>query len=206
MNVELWLAFVVAYTVISAIPGPSVFMVVGQALTRGTKAAFLCMFGDILGGIVLMSLSFLGMGAILATSALAFQIVKWAGVLYMAYLGSRQIAEARKGVWPKPGEDDRSSHSASLSAGFLVGVLNPKAIVFYMAFLAQFMDPSQEALPQFLILMATSTVVVAVVLSGYLLTAAHARKSFQSALARRRFGYAGGGCLIGGSLAIATTR
>jgi hypothetical protein len=84
---ELWLAFVAAYTVISIIPGPSVFMVTGQALTRGIKAAFLCILGDIVGGFFLIALSLFGVGAILAASSELFQLVKWAGVLYMAYLG-----------------------------------------------------------------------------------------------------------------------
>lgn len=206
MRVELWLAFVAAYTVISVIPGPSVFMVIGQALTRGTSAAFLCIIGDVLGGIVLMCLSFLGMGAILATSVLLFQTMKWAGVFYMAWLGCLQIAEARKGPSPGLNKSEQSCPSASLSAGFFVGILNPKAIVFYMALLSQFIDPGRDPLPQFLILMATSTTIVVIVLSGYALTAVCARNALQSASARRRLGYAGGSCLLGGSVMIAATR
>ncbi len=206
LNLDLWLAFVAAYTVISFIPGPSVFMVTGQALSHGLSAAFLCILGDVLGGVLLMTLAFLGAGTILATSALLFQILKWVGVFYIAYLGYRQIAEAYHGSAPEMAGTDQVARPASMRAGFFVGVLNPKAIAFYMAFLTQFMDPGQEPLPQLLILMATSSVVVAVVLSGYALTAAHARKRFQNASARRRFGYAGGTCLIGGSLVMAATR
>lgn len=206
MNFELWLAFVAAYTLISLIPGPSVFMIMSQALTSGRSAAFFCIFGDVLGGICLMCLSFLGMGAILATSTVLFQALKWAGVLYMAYLGYCQISEARRGSSPRYEKGDRVSYRGNVGAGFLVGILNPKAIAFYLAFLSQFMDPSQALLPQFLILVATSSAVVIIVLSGYALIAARARDAFQTASARRRFGYAGGSCLIGGSMLMAVTR
>ena len=94
MELELWLAFVATYTVISIVPGPSVLMVTGQALSRGGKAAFLCILGELIGGVVLVGLSLFGVGAILAASSELFQIVKWAGVFYMAYLGYRQIIDA----------------------------------------------------------------------------------------------------------------
>ncbi|MEH6631496.1 MAG: LysE family translocator [Halopseudomonas aestusnigri] len=214
MDLELWLAFIAADILISITPGPSVFMVTGQALTRGLPAALLCILGDILGGIVLMTLALFGVGALLATSAVLFQFVKWGGVCYMAYLGYRQIADARKSPAPETSDISESAPDstkpkhrfASMRAGFFTGVLNPKAIIFYVAFLSQFMDPNGDTLLQFSILVATSTVVVGLILSGYALAAARARKTFQSHAARKRFGYAGGGFLIGGSLLMATTR
>lgn len=96
MKLELWLVFAATYTVISIVPGPSVLMVTGQALSRGTRAAFLCILGELIGGVVLVGLSLFGVGAILAASSGLFLGVKWAGVFYMAYLGYRQIVEARQ--------------------------------------------------------------------------------------------------------------
>lgn len=205
MDFGHWIAFVVAYGVISVLPGPSVFMVTGLALTRGLRAAFVCILGDLLAGVVLIALSLFGVGAILATSAALFQAVKWAGVFYMTYLGISQIIAARSvpdiTVVDRPVDD-----LASLKAGFLTGVLNPKAILFYMAFLSQFMDPLGDVLLQFAIVVPTASVVVGLVLSGYALLAERARRAFQSQTARRRFGYAGGGVLLGGSVLMATTR
>ena len=89
--------------------------------------------------------------------------------------------------------------SGSLRAGFLTGILNPKAILFYVAFLAQFMNPAYPMTPQFLMLMATSTMIAFVVLAGYALLAAQARRVFQSLRARKRMGYTGGSLLLGGS-------
>lgn len=206
MKFELWLTFAAAYTAVSLLPGPSVFMVTAQALRRGLKPALLCVVGDLLGGIVIMTLSLVGVGAILAASATLFQIFKWLGVLYMAYLGARMILEARRDPDTNIPDLPAARGVASLKIGFLTGVLNPKAIVFYMAFLSQFMDPTGNQLLQFSILMVTSSVVVGVVLSGYALAAARARQVFQSRAARRRFGYAGGGFMIGSSVLMATTR
>lgn len=206
MKFELWLAFVAAYTVISIIPGPSVFMVIGQALTRGTKAAFLCILGDIVGGFFLIALSLFGVGAILAASSELFQLAKWAGVFYMAYLGYCQIGEARRDDTSRVAHTEGRSGLASARAGLLVGILNPKAIMFYVAFLSQFLDPAGDPFSQFVILVITSTVIVGTILGGYVLLAANAQQAFHSRKARRRFGYAGGGFLVGGSLLMAATR
>jgi len=206
LKFELWLAFVATYTVISIVPGPSVLMVTGQALSHGTKAAFLCILGELVGGVVLVGLSLFGVGAILAASSELFHVVKWAGVFYMAYLGYRQIVEARlDGVDLSP-QTKRGDGISSARAGFFTAVLNPKAIIFYVAFLSQFLDPNANIYSQFVIVVATSTVIVGAVLGGYALLAAQARKTFQSARARRRFGYTGGGFLIGGSVFMAATR
>ncbi|MBE9477140.1 MAG: LysE family translocator [Proteobacteria bacterium] len=206
MKFELWLTFVVTYAVISVIPGPSVFMVTGQALTRGTKAAFLCILGELIGGVVLIALSLFGVGAILGASSELFQIVKWAGVFYMAYLGYCQISEARRVDVAKPVKVEKCDRVSSLKAGFFTAIFNPKAIIFYVAFLSQFLDPNSNIYTQFAIVVATSTVIVGVILGGYVLLASQVRRTFQSAKAHRNFGYAGGGFFIGGSVFMATTR
>ncbi|WP_245999382.1 LysE family translocator [Paracoccus methylarcula] len=194
----------IAYAVISLIPGPSVFMVIGQSLSRGTRAAIFCILGDLAGGVIVMMASYLGLGLILASSSIAFMALKWAGVAYMAWLGFMQIKAAHNLLEVKP--IGPAATRGSLGAGFLTGVLNPKAIMFYMAFLAQFIEPSAPQLPQFLILMATSTLLVALVLGAYALLAVKASARLQSLTARKRMGYAGGSCLLGGSVLMATTR
>jgi len=200
MALDLWIAFVITYTVISLIPGPSVLMVVSQAISFGTRAALLCIVGDLLGGGFLVGLSLFGVGAILQASALAFQAVKWAGVFYLAYLGYCQIRQAGK-----PEAVQSQTRSKPIKAGFLTGVLNPKAIVFYMAFLPQFMDANAPVWSQFVILVCTSSVIVGAVLSGYGLLASRVHRVLQGKV-QRRFGYLGGGVLIGSSLYVAASR
>lgn len=206
MALDLWLSFTLACVVLTLIPGPSVLLVIGLSVTRGKKAALMCIAGDVLGGIVLMGLSFLGVGAILATSAALFQAVKWAGVLYLAYLGFVQIRDARCDAKDFTGHQDAAAGWGSFWAGTVTAILNPKAIIFYMAFLAQFIDPAGDIGIQIVILTTTSTVVVAVLLTGYALIAAHASRTFQSRLARKRMGYTGGTLLISGSALMAVTR
>ena len=207
MTFEIWFTFTVAYTIISVIPGPSVAVVLAQSLSRGLGAALFCVFGDLIGGIVVMSLSYAGLGVILETSSELFQLLKWLGVAYMAYLGVTQIIQARKlaesviqlsiivqNRW------------ISLRTGFFAGVLNPKAIIFYVAFFAQFINTDKATLPQFLILAITSTVIVAVVLSFYAVLASRLGKLMQSLNARKRMGYIGGSFLLGGSAFLATSK
>lgn len=203
MDLQIWVAFVIAYAALSAIPGPSVIMTVSQALAHGRAAAMICILGDLAGGIVMMAVAFAGIGAVLATSALAFQVLKWAGVLWLAWLGINQIRAARKVTDPLLRSGSRL---AAGRAGFLTGVLNPKAIGFYLAFLPQFIAPDHPHLPQLLILGATSTLVAGTVLALYALLASRLRGAFDTARARRNFGYAGGGFMLGGSAVMAATR
>ena len=79
---------------ISVIPGPSVFMVVGQTLSRGKRAGMVCIAGDLAGGAIVMTASYISLGLILVPSSFAFMTLKWVGVAYMAYLGVARILEA----------------------------------------------------------------------------------------------------------------
>jgi threonine/homoserine/homoserine lactone efflux protein len=217
MSFDVWLAFIVASAVLTLIPGPCVLLVVSQALTKGMPSALLCILGDIVGGVVLMVLSLIGVGAILATSAVLFTLFKWLGIIYMAYLGFCQIIEAKKNksattksiIQPstEPSTEISTERStiSSFNAGFLASLLNPKAIVFYMAFLPQFMDPLGDTLLQFSILITTSSIVIGVILAGYALIASKTRKVFQSQRSRKIFDYSGAGFLIGSSVVMAST-
>lgn len=205
MSIEVWLAYAAAFTLLSLVPGPSVFMVIGQSLSRGLGAAFFCIMGDLLGGIVMMTIAYIGLGTLLAASSGVYHLIKWAGVAYMAWLGLSQILTARRLVEADLTTPATSAiRAGSLRAGFLTGILNPKAILFYVAFLAQFMNPAYPLTPQFIILMATSTTIVLIVLGVYAVLAAQARKAFQSLRARKRMGYAGGSFLLGGSALMAS--
>ncbi|WP_415400797.1 LysE family translocator [Tateyamaria sp. SN3-11] len=205
MSIEVWLAYVAAFTLLSVIPGPSVFMVIGQSLSRGIRTALFCIVGDLLGGIVMMTIACIGLGTLLAASSGVYLLVKWAGVAYMAWLGITQILTARGMVEADLTTPATSAiRAASLRAGFLTGILNPKAILFHVAILAQFINPAFPLTPQFLILMATSTTIVLIVLGAYAILAAQARKTFQSLRARKRMGYAGGSFLLGGSALMAS--
>ncbi|ACJ27177.1 Lysine exporter protein (LYSE/YGGA) [Shewanella piezotolerans WP3] len=204
MSIEVWLSFVIACAVLTLIPGPCVLLVISQSLTKGIRAALMCILGDVIGGIILMVLSLVGVGAILATSATLFMIFKWLGVGYMAYLGYCQIKDARAYTANNNPTDDQAQNIDSMKAGFIASSLNPKAIAFYMAFLPQFMTPGSDQVLQFAILIVTSSVVVAVILAGYALVAASASRFFQHQKSEKYLGYVGGSFLISGSAYMAT--
>jgi len=205
MSIEMWFAFVVASAVLTLIPGPCVILIVSQAITRGMSAAIMCIVGDIIGGIALMVLSLVGVGAILAASATLFTVFKWLGVIYMAYLGISQIIATKNSADQEEHVDKSKITAGSFKAGFWSSLLNPKAIVFYMAFLPQFMNPEGDMIIQFSILIVTSAIVVGVILAGYAFAASSARKIFQSTKSKKYFDYSGGSFLIGSSILMAST-
>jgi len=205
MSFDVWLAFIVASSVLTLIPGPCVLLVVSQALTRGMHSALLCILGDIVGGVVLMALSLIGVGAILASSATLFTLFKWFGIIYMAYLGFCQIIETNKKKSKSTKLSSKISTISSFNTGFLASLLNPKAVIFYMAFLPQFMDPQGDTLLQFSILIITSSTVIGVILTGYALIAASTQKAFQGEKSKKYFDYSGASFLIGCSIFMAIT-
>ncbi|WP_259779422.1 LysE family translocator [Aestuariispira ectoiniformans] len=206
MSLDLWFAFVVATAVITLIPGPCVLLLIGQSLSQGMSPAFCSIVGILLGDLLLMVLSLMGLGTIMAASDVLFHAVKWAGVVYMAYLGYCQIAEARKALRNPTSESLPMNMRQSLKAGFLSAALNPKGIMFYMAFLTQFIDPALEPGAQIIGLIVTSTVVVAAILGVYVVAAAQVRQLLMSGSFRKYTSYVSGGCLMGGSVMMAILR
>ncbi|MEM8848905.1 MAG: LysE family translocator [Pseudomonadota bacterium] len=204
MDPTLWFTFALTYLALCLLPGPSVAVVLSQTLSGGRRAAAFCILGDMAASLVLIAVSFFGISAVLGISAELFVIVKWAGVAYMAMLGLLMIRDAHaiQDALPVP----RPAPARSLRAGFLTGILNPKGTAFYVAFLAQFVDPARDALPQFLVIVATVWMVIAAVLATYPAAAATARHLLTGARARRRMGYLGGSFLLGGSAVLATQR
>ncbi|WP_434362817.1 LysE family translocator [Parasalinivibrio latis] len=200
MDFNVWLSFVAVLAMITVIPGPSIMLLVGISISRGKQAAWKCILGFLLGTSLLMVLSVLGLGALLATSDLLFQVVKWAGVAYMAYLGVMFILEARK---PTESVSEESASAGALRAGFLSTLLNPKGIVFYMAFLSQFIDPTSGYLAQFSILLLTSAGVIFVITLIYALAATKIRQKLASPRAQKRLKLFSGSIFLSGSAMMA---
>ncbi len=154
MSIEAWAAFAAAATVVLVVPGPTIILVVGQAMCHGKKSVLPLVAGVTAGDFAAMTLSLLGMGAVLAASAALFSALKFFGALYLMYLGFKLFrtpaAENRIG----PAEARKSGLSLFRQA-FVVTALNPKSIVFFVAFLPQFVDTAQSVLPQLLVLGAT---------------------------------------------------
>ena len=198
-----FLLFAAASLAFLAIPGPSVFYIVTRSLAQGRRAGFTSMLGVQAGGLVHVVAAALGVSALLASSATAFTIVKYAGAAYLVALGLRKL------LWPA-GEADEAAEGGPASGsrlfwqGAVVNILNPKTALFFLAFLPQFVDPAAPVAPQMLVL-GTLLVGLGVVSDGtYALVAAGAgRKLRETAAARRRLDRLSGGVFVGLGLAAA---
>lgn len=203
MAVSLWLTFALTYTALCILPGPSIAVTVSQALRGGMRAAAFCVAGDMLATLVLISVSLLGVGAFLAASATAFAVLKWCGVVYLALLGLMMLRDADR---TRPQTLTAQTSKRSFYAGFLTGVLNPKGVAFYMAFLAQFIDPTQGLVLQLAVIVPTIWVILAVTLLAYAFVSLRVNGALVSERSRRWIGYGSGSMLLGASAVLATQR
>lgn len=157
MTFETWTTFVLASSALMLIPGPAMLFMIGIALNEGFSRALTAVPGLALGLVTSISISLLGAGAVLLASAQLFTILKLAGAAYLIYLGIR--------LWfSKPvGQNDETLRDVRLKRlfwpAFLVAVLNPKALILYIAFLPQFVDGAEAALPQLVILGSTFSLI-----------------------------------------------
>ena len=204
MSIEIWLAFAAASAILCIIPGPTVLLVVSYALGQGWRTALPMAIGVALGDFTAMTLSMLGVGALLLTSATLFTILKYIGAAYLIYLGIKLFRAG--GVLDARPRTDAVSAAKMLSHAWLVTTLNPKSITFFVAFLPQFLDPHTDFLTQMLIFEATFLVIAFANAFGYAFVAARARNLVRNARAISVFNKTGGALLIGVGVATAAVK
>jgi len=194
MHLDVWLAFVAATVILLVMPGPTTLAIISYSMANGRRAKLPLMAAIALGDSTGLGVSLLGLGALLAASAFWFTAVKWAGGLYLIYLGVRML---RAGVSPAElaAVNGPVSRWRIFANTYLVTALNPKGIVFFVAFLPQFISPDLPAHPQMWMLAATFVTLSATTATVYTLFASAARDFVSSAAAQRRFNLAGGSLL-----------
>jgi threonine/homoserine/homoserine lactone efflux protein len=205
MTFEVWLAYLVATTVVLLIPGPTIMLVVSYALTEGRRSVWGTVAGVALGDFTAMTLSFLGLGAVLATSAALFTVLKWLGAAYLIWLGIRMI-RAKPAVDGEAADRPVRSQRRMMGHAFAVTALNPKSIAFFIAFLPQFMTPAAPLLPQMVVLGGTFLVLAVVNAAGYALLAGRVRAAVCRPAVLRTVNRIGGGILIGAGVMVAAMR
>lgn len=204
MTFEHWLAFAAASAVMLAIPGPTVILVISYALGHGRKSAGATVAGVALGDFTAMTASMLGLGALLATSAALFTVLKWVGGAYLIYLG---IKLWRAPVSEPGAVDTREARPLRIFLhAYAVTALNPKSIVFFVAFLPQFLVAGQPLLPQMILFEVTFLVLATINAASYALIAAGARKTIRKPSVQRIVNRTGGGLLVGAGLLAAGWR
>jgi threonine/homoserine/homoserine lactone efflux protein len=161
MSLELWIVYLVAAIGLSLTPGPNGLL----ALTHGARFGFLPSIATVLGGafgfFLLIAVSLAGLGALLTASEVAFTILKWCGAAYLAWLGVQLWRAPATAIAPSAQSGGRGDRRPLrlFGEGFLVAVSNPKALIFFAAFLPQFMVPGAPYLVQLALLGGTFVII-----------------------------------------------
>ena len=204
MSLETWAAFAAASAILLVIPGPTILLVVSYALGQGLRTALPMAFGVALGDFTAMTLSMLGIGALLLASATVFTALKWLGAAYLIYLGVKLFRAG--GTLDAEPRTDRSSAAKMFGHAWLVTALNPKSITFFVAFLPQFLDHSGNFFPQMLCSKQLSWCSPSPMRFGYALAASRARNVVRNPRAVRLFNRTGGTLLVGAGIATLAVR
>ncbi len=192
--------FFAAALLLAVVPGPGMLYVLARTLRGGRREGLQSTIGTALAGMVHTLAAALGVSAVLATSATAFSVIKWAGALYLVYLGVRTLIAHR------PAEDLPSDPPprGALWQGLITEVLNPKTALFFLAFIPQFIDPTGNAFLQFVVLGFITTLLtsgadlIAVVAAGPI-----SRRMQRNLRLQRTQSVVSGGTLIGLGLYVA---
>ena len=178
------------------IPGPTILLIVSYALSRGRGVALSTALGAVLGDLVAMTLSFLGVGALLAASAELFVVLKWIGALYLIWLGVKMWRSRPDPAGPAEAQGPGRGLGI-FGHAFAVTLLNPKSIMFFIAFMPQFIDPAAPVVPQMVLLGATFLGLAFLSCASYGLLAGGFRDSLASPRRQIVINRLGGGVLIG---------
>jgi threonine/homoserine/homoserine lactone efflux protein len=203
MSLQLYLAFVAACVALALLPGPNVTLVIASGLRYGTRAALIVIAGTQVGLAVVIGIVALGLATLMATMGYWFDWVRFAGAAYLVWLGIGLIRAPAQAV------DTETAPAPPRGGFFLQGLLvllsNPKVLVFFGAFIPQFVDMEKNQMLQVAILGFTFMVIAGITDAVYAILAGRARKFF-SARRTRMLSRASGGFMIGGGIWLALTR
>lgn len=205
MDPQLYIAFVFATIVMILIPGPSIMLTVGHALTHGWRKALATVAGATAGVGVQLAVALVGLTSLMLFLAEWFEIVRWAGVGYLVYMGIK--------AWRAPVDNADSDGAAPSGNGrslFLQGLIvtlpNPKSLIFFAAFFPQFVDPAADPLVQSAIIGVTFLAIAFVFTAVWALAADRARRLFRGPRAARIRNRLTGSLFIGAGLGLALAR
>jgi threonine/homoserine/homoserine lactone efflux protein len=203
MSLQIYLAFVAACVALALLPGPNVTLVIASGLRYGTRAALVVIVGTQVGLAVVIGIVALGLATLMATMGYWFDWVRLAGAAYLVWLGIGLIRAPAQSV------DTETPPAPPRGGFFLQGLLvllsNPKVLVFFGAFIPQFVDMEKDHISQVALLGVTFMVIAGITDAIYALLAGRARKFF-SARRTRLLSRISGGFMIGGGVWLALTR
>ncbi len=203
MSLQAYLAFVVACIALALLPGPIVSLLIANGLRYGTRAALINVAGAQAGLAIVIGIVAVGLTSLMATMGYWFDWVRFAGAAYLVWLGIKLIRSPIEGI--SVDETPPPPRGGFFLQGFLVLLSNPKVLVFFGAFIPQFMDMSQPHFPQVALLGITFMVTAVMTDAVYAMLAGRARRFF-SARRTRLVSRISGGFMIGGGIWLALTR
>ena len=209
MELSNYLFYVTAILVLTASPGPSVLYCITQSITQGFSASVYSALGVMISIVGIMTLSFTGLGVIISSSELAFNIVKWVGAAYLIVIGVKLIfSDSTEMEISEKTEKAKYKFSkiSQFLGGFLVGATNPKAIVFFTALFPQFIDMGKPLLTQYFILVSTFAVFELWWLTLYSYFGSKSSKWIMSDGRAKTFNRITGGVFIGAGVILSSTR
>jgi len=202
MSIEVYLAYVAACILITIIPGPTVTLIIANSLTHGMRAGLLNVAGTQLGLAIMLGVLLVGLSSVIATMGVWFDYVRIAGAVYLVWLGWKLLRAnagfGQIGQTPAP-------RGGFFLQGFLVLMSNPKALLWFGAFIPQFVDPSGNYVGQIVLLGATAMATAAITDGAYAVLGGRTGK-FMSARRIRLASQLSGLFLIGGGVWLAFAR
>ena len=203
MSLQVYLAFVAACIALALLPGPIVTLLIANGLRHGTRAALTNILGVQAALLIVIGVLAVGLTTLMATMGYWFDWVRFAGAAYLVWLGIKLIRSPVEGI--EAGAPPPPPRGGFFLQGFVVALSNPKLLVFFGAFIPQFMDMNQDHLSQVLILGVTFMVLAGLTDAIYALLAGRIRTIF-SARRTRLVSRISGGVMIGGGIWLALTR
>jgi threonine/homoserine/homoserine lactone efflux protein len=202
MTLEIYIAYIITCFVIALVPGPTVTVIVANSLAHGSRAGLLNVAGTQLGLALMMAILVVGLSSVIAAMGWLFDWLRWAGAAYLIWLGWKLLrapdamVDLQKSSMPKGG---------FLLQGFLVLMANPKALLWFGAFIPQFIDPTGNYVGQ-IVLLGVTAMAVALLSDGAYAVLTGRASAMLSRKRVRLVSRLSGGFLIGGGIWLALTR
>jgi threonine/homoserine/homoserine lactone efflux protein len=198
MSTTILMLFILTSSVAIATPGPTVLLALSNGARFGIRVALYGMLGAMLSDLILIGAVSIGLGAVLAASETAFQILKWIGVAYLLYLGIQLLRTQPKSQDDAPQESNLVAvqpYRLFLKCLF-VALTNPKGYLFFSAILPQFVNPQAPQSPQYILLALTFAMIDGLVMLGYASSGARAVQLFRTPMAMVWINRLSGGALM----------
>ncbi|ELY2118361.1 LysE family translocator [Vibrio parahaemolyticus] len=158
MQLDTWIYYTLAILVLTASPGPSSLLCLSKGVSSGFRLALTTALGSLSAITIILTLSFTGLGVVIASSEFVFNIIKWCGAAYLIWLGIQAFRSKQNDFSKSDSAQVSTSHVSAYTSGFIVGSSNPKAIIFFTALFPQFIDSTASLLTQYAIFAGTFVV------------------------------------------------